>query len=178
MRKIDPKSFRTATRGTTREINRQIALTLIRTHQPVSRADLSRLMDTNRANITFLINDLMDDGLVREGATGNEIKRGRRPTYLYLNSGKRCAIAVDIRATRTYLMMTDMIGKQVENIISFPTVFEPEKFIKILAEKIRSLIAENKEVSSCVGIGVVVPGMTDIKTGRVFAGTGVRLAGR
>ena len=60
MRKINPKSFKIAKQGTSREINRQIALTLIQTHQPVSRADLSRLMDTNRANITFLINDLPD----------------------------------------------------------------------------------------------------------------------
>ncbi len=168
MRKINPKSFTTATRGTSREINRQIALTLIRTHQPVSRADLSRLMDTNRANITFLINDLLEEGLVREGATGNDAKRGRRPTFLYLNSHQRCAIAVDIRATRTYLMMTDMIGKQLENIVSFPTDLEPEKFIKTLSKLIKQLLEDNEEVSECDGIGLVVPGMTDIKTGKVL----------
>lgn len=168
MRKINPKSFKTATRSTSREINRQIALTLIRTHQPVSRADLSRLMDTNRANITFLINDLLEEGLVREGATGNDAKRGRRPTFLYLNSQQRCAVAIDVRATRTYLMMTDMIGKQLENIVSFPTELEPEKFIKTLSQLIKQLLEDNKEVSACDGIGLVVPGMTDIKTGMVL----------
>lgn len=168
MRKINPRNFKTATRGTSREINRQIALTLIQTHQPISRADLSRLMDTNRANITFLINDLLEEGLVREGATGNDSKRGRRPTFLYLNSQQRCAIAVDVRATRTYLMMTDMIGKQLENIISFPTELEPEKFVKTLSKIIKQLFEDNKEVSSCDGIGIVVPGMTDIKSGKVI----------
>ncbi len=168
MRKINPKSFTTATRGTSREINRQITLTLIRAHQPVSRADLSRLMDTNRANITFLINDLLEEGLVREGAMGNDGKRGRRPTFLYLNSHRRCAIAVDIRATRTYLMMTDMIGNQLENIVSFPTDLEPEKFINVLSKLIRQLLADNQEISGCDGIGLVVPGMTDGKTGMVL----------
>lgn len=168
MRRINPKDFTMAKRGTSREINRQIALTLIRTHQPLSRADLSRLMDTNRANITFLINDLLEEGLVKEGATGNEVKRGRRPTYLYLNSHQRCAIAVDIRATRTYVMMTDMIGKQLGNIVSFPTEFEPEKLIKTLCKHIRHLVSDSDEISACDGIGVVVPGMTDIKTGRVL----------
>ncbi len=169
MRKIDPQSFKTAKQGTSREINKQIALTLIHAHQPVSRADLSRLMDTNRANITFLINDLLEDGLVREGATGNDSKRGRRPTFLYLNSERHCAIAVDIRASRTYLMLTDMIGTQLENIVSFPTELEPIKFIKTLTLRIRQLLEDNnKEISECSGIGVVVPGMTDIKTGRVL----------
>ena len=169
MRKINPKSFKIAKQGTSREINRQIALTLIQTHQPVSRADLSRLMDTNRANITFLINDLMDEGIVKEGATGNDAKRGRRPTFLYLNSHQHCAVAVDIRASRTYLMVTDMLGKQLENIVSFPTELEPAKFIKTLSLRIRQLLADNKkEVSECDGIGVVVPGMTNVRTGRIL----------
>src|SRR6266498_1615585 len=41
MRKINPNNFQVATRGTSREINRQIALNLVRTHQPISRADLA-----------------------------------------------------------------------------------------------------------------------------------------
>lgn len=168
MRKINPKNFTTANRGTSRGINKQIALTLIRTHQPVSRADLSRLMETNRANITFLINDLMQEGLVREGATGNDSKRGRRPTFLYLNSQERCAVAVDIRATRTYLMMTDMIGKQIENIVSFPTELEPEKFAETLCQRIKQMMLDNNEISTCDGIGITVPGMTDIKSGKVI----------
>ena len=63
MRKINPRDFTLATRGTSREINRQIALTLVGTHQPVSRADLARLMETNRANVTFLINELLEEKL-------------------------------------------------------------------------------------------------------------------
>jgi len=125
-------------------------------------------MDTNRANITALVKDLLEEGIVRDGAVGNESKRGRRPTYLYLNSHRRCAVAVDIRATRTYLMMTDMIGKQLGNIVSFPTEFEPEKFIKTLAMNIRQILADNRGIGACDGIGVVVPGMTDSKTGRVI----------
>ncbi len=125
MRKIDPNNFTLAKRGTSREINRQIALTLIRTHQPVSRADLARLMETNRANITFLVNELLEEELVREGAQGNEKVRGRKPTFLYLNSQNSRAVAVDVRASRTYIMVTDSIGKQTGEIISFPTVLEP-----------------------------------------------------
>src|ERR687889_1896651 len=127
MRKINPHDFTVARRGTSREINRQIALTLIRTHQPVSRADLARLMETNRANVTFLVNELLEENLVREGAQGSEKVRGRKPTFLYLNSQKSFAVAVDVRASRTFLMMTDSIGKQTEDIISFPTELSPEK---------------------------------------------------
>ena len=77
--------MRAARRGTSREINRQIALNLIRTRQPISRADLARLMGTGRGAVTVLVNDLIAEGRIFEGATG-EAPRGRKPTFLYLDS--------------------------------------------------------------------------------------------
>ncbi len=168
MRKINPTDFTMATRGTSREINRQIALTLIRTHQPVSRADLSRLMDTNRANVTFLVNELLEENLVREGAQGNEKVRGRKPTFLYLNSQEGCAVAVDVRVSRTYLMMTDSIGRQIGEIISFPTQLNPDDFIETLSDHINKVLSGNKDLSNCDGIGIIVPGMLGQRSGVVI----------
>ena len=96
------RTMRVATRGTTRAINRRIALNLIRTNQPISRADLARLMGTRRGAVSLLVEQLIDDGDVFEGATG-EAKRGRKPTFLYIDSRKRCVVAVDIRTTRTFV---------------------------------------------------------------------------
>jgi predicted NBD/HSP70 family sugar kinase len=168
MRKINPRDFTLAKRGTSREINRQIALTLIRTHQPISRADLSRLMETNRANITFLVNELLEENLVREGAQGNEKVRGRKPTFLYINSGKSFAVAVDVRASRTFLMVTDSIGRQLGDILSFPTELSPEKFVSALAAKVKEVLEGTDDASSCEGIGIVIPGMLDRKSGIVL----------
>ena len=52
MRRISPTSFKVARRGTSREINRQIALNLIRARQPISRADLARLMGVRRGGVS------------------------------------------------------------------------------------------------------------------------------
>lgn len=168
MRRINPNDFKLATRGTSREINRQIALTLIRTHQPVSRADLARLMETNRPTVTLLVNELLDEGLVREGAKGSQKARGRKPTFLYINSDKGVAIALDVRASRTYLMITDSIGKQMGEIVSFPTKFDPKEFVASLGWQARKALREIAGQSSCDGIGIVIPGMVDIKSGTVI----------
>lgn len=172
MRSINPKNFTKATRGTSREINRQIILTLIRTHQPVSRADLSRLMETNRANITLLVNELLTEKLVREGAQGNLRVPGRKPTLLYINSEKGFAIGLDVRPTRTFMMITDSIGKQIGGIVSFPTKFDPAEFVSALSFQIRkALQAEGLPSSppwSCDGIGIVFPGMVDRESGVVI----------
>jgi N-acetylglucosamine repressor len=168
MRKINPVDFTMATRGTSREINRQIALTMIRAHQPVSRADLARLMETNRANVTLLITQLLQEGLVREGAQASQKVRGRKPTFLYINSQKTVAVAVDVRASRTFVMITDSIGKQVGDIVSFPTKPKPEDFIKDLGTQVRAAVLKIAGTTHCDGIGIVIPGMLDRKTGFVL----------
>ena len=109
MRPATNRTMRVATRGTTRAINRGIVLNLIRTNQPISRADLARLMGTRRGAVSLLVSELIREGAVFEGATG-EAKRGRKPTFLYIDSRKRCVVAVDIRPTRTFIMVTDLVG--------------------------------------------------------------------
>ncbi len=168
MRKINPKDFKLATRGTSRGINKQIALTLIRTHQPVSRAELARLMETNRANITFLVNELLEEKLVREGAQGNQKLRGRKPTFLYLNSQKSLAVAVDVRASRTFIMITDSIGKQIGEIVNFPTALEPGKFVQSLGHQVRKALNEVAPGAIVEGMGFVIPGMVDHNSGVVL----------
>jgi len=168
VRKINPHDFTLAKRGTSREINRQIVLTMIREHQPVSRAELSRLMETNRANITLLVKELLDEGLVREGSQGNQNIRGRRPTFLYVNSPKGVVVAGDVRASRTFLMITDSIGKQIGEIVSFPTRFDPEEFVASFGWQVRKALKEQAGITSCDGIGIVVPGMVDRSTGIVI----------
>jgi len=167
MRDTHPKSVRLATRRTPRAINRAIALNLIRTRQPVSRADLARLMGTRRSAVTLLVNALIRDGVVFEGATG-EARRGRKPTFLYIDSRKRCVVAVDIRPTRTFIMVTDLVGHQLASVTTMPTEREPKKLIASLVKRIGSILHEHQDLGRCEGIGVVVPGMVEAGSGRVL----------
>src|SRR5438093_5246525 len=109
MRKINTRDFHVATRTTSRDINRRIALNLIREHQPISRADLARRMNVTRGVVSVLVQELIDQELIYEGATG-EAMRGRKPTFLHLRTQDRLAIAIDIRFSKSYLMLSDFGG--------------------------------------------------------------------
>src|SRR5713226_354252 len=167
MRRINPQKFRIATRGTSREINRQIALNLIRTHQPMSRADLARMMGLRRGAVSLIVNQLLAARLIFEGLTG-ETRRGRKPTFLYIESRGTSIVAVDIRATRTYIQVTDRLCRSLVGPVSFPTNRTPKKLVAQLSERIRQVLADHKEVGDCEGIGVAVPGMIDLHTNRVL----------
>ncbi len=168
MRKINPHDFKVARRGTSREINRQIALNLIRAHQPVSRADLARLMNVRRGVASLLVSELLEESLIFEGAVGESIGRGRRPTFLYIDSRERCVVGVDIRASRTYILVTDLMGRQLGVVNSFQTSREVDVLIQELARRIKQILAEHKGVGACEGVGVAVPGMVDPASGRVL----------
>lgn len=168
MRKINPHDFKVARRGTSREINRQIALNLIRAHQPISRADLARLMNVRRGVASLLVSELLDEGLIFEGALGEAVGRGRRPTFLYIDSRQRCVVGVDIRASRTYIMITDLMGHQIGAVSSFQTNRDVDTLTQDLARRIKQLLADYKEIGSCAGVGVVVPGMVDLAAGRIL----------
>jgi N-acetylglucosamine repressor len=160
MRRINPAKFRVATRGTSRAINSQIVLNLVRAHQPISRADLARTMGVGRGAVTLIVNDLLSRRLIFEGATGETV-RGRKPTFLYIDSRRRAVVAADIRASETYLMLADLLGKPLAGVTSFPTVRDP---VSMLAARIKGLLAEHPEIDGCEGIGVVVPGMVEHST--------------
>ena len=166
MRKIDTRDFRRATRTTSREINRRIVLNLVRDHQPLSRADLARRMDIGRGVVTSIIQELIDEGTVYEGATG-PAARGRRPTMLYVRTQDRLAFAIDIRFSRTFVMLTDFAGRQIA-LESFDTIFEARPLVAELVDRMRRMMAANGAAGRCEGVGLVVPGMVEPDSGRVL----------
>ena len=70
-----------ASSETARHMNRDVVLELIRTHQPVSRAELSRLSGLQRSTVSLIAEQLIRERWVCEGAVAH-LPRGRRPTLL------------------------------------------------------------------------------------------------
>lgn len=165
MRKLNTRKVRRATRTTSREINRRIVLNLIRERQPISRADLARQMNTGRSMITAIVTELLEQGVIWEGATANT-PRGRKPTLLHLRSHDRLAIAVDVRLTRTQVVLSDFDARHLA-IESFKTPVRAEDLVTELAQRAGRMVRLSG-VTSCEGMGVVVPGMVDRRAGRVL----------
>ena len=127
MRKINTRSFIRATRSTPREINRQIVLNLVREHQPISRADLARRMRVGRGMVTSIVSELLLDGSIYEGSTV-EAPRGRKPMMLHVRTHDRLVVAVDVRFSKTYVMLADFNGTPIA-LETFDTVAEPKALV-------------------------------------------------
>jgi predicted NBD/HSP70 family sugar kinase len=166
MRKIDTRSFVRATRSTPRDINRRILLNLVRDHEPISRADLARRMQLGRGMVTSLVVELIADGTLYEGATV-DAPRGRRPQMLYVRTRDRLVVAVDVRLSKTYVMLTDFSAVPIA-LETFPTSTDPDALIKEIVLRTQRMLRTHGGAGRCEGLGLVVPGMVDVASGRVL----------
>jgi N-acetylglucosamine repressor len=166
MRKINTRSFVRATRWTPREINLQILLNLVREHEPISRAELARRMKIGRGMVTYLTAELIAQGALYEGDTVDS-PRGRRPQMLYVRTHDRLVVAIDIRFSSTYIMLTDFSGNSIA-METFDTIEDLNALVPELQARVRNLLAVHGASRKCEGIGLVVPGMVDAISGQVL----------
>jgi predicted NBD/HSP70 family sugar kinase len=158
MRKIDLTSFIVATSDTVRNINRRIILDLIRTRQPVSRADLARLSGLQRSTISLITEQLLTEQWITQGALGH-LPRGRKPRFLNLNVERAGIIGVNVRPTNTTIALADLNARFIAHE-SFSTNADATVFIENLAERLRAFIKLYPQIY-LEGVGVSIPGRID-----------------
>jgi predicted NBD/HSP70 family sugar kinase len=167
MRKIDLNNFHVATSVTARDINRRIVLNLIRTHQPVSRADLARHSGLQRSTVSIIAEQLLTERWITEGANGHAL-RGRRPRFLHLNKERVGIIGINIRPATTTLALANLDAQFLtqETLTTAPS---PEQFLADLIPRLHSLMKLRPEISY-EGIGISLPGRVDLDSQQlVFA---------
>jgi predicted NBD/HSP70 family sugar kinase len=166
MRATDKKRVQVASTEGVRDINRRAVLNLIRTKQPISRADLARISGFQRSTISLIVEDLIEAHWVLEGPTGR-LPRGRRPTFLRLNDD-RVIIGVDLRPLQITVALADVNGKFTSQEV-MPTAADPKTAIDGVIARIQRLLRSCGE-KKVEGIGISLPGRVEPGLGRlVFA---------
>ena len=161
-----------ASSETAREINRDLLLRSVHSHQPVSRADLARLSGLQPSTVSVIVGQLIDEGWVVTGAQGH-LPRGRRPTYVTLND-RHVTLAIDLRPDLTNLAVVDINGKLLSRqSVPLPpqtrSRAQVQQAIQQIAHVAHELRAAFPEYSFG-GVGVSVSGRVDPQTRQlVFA---------
>ena len=156
----------TASSEVVRDINRRSVWNLIRTRQPISRADLARLSGLQRSTVSLIVEELIDEGWVLEGPTGR-LPRGRRPTFLRLNE-ERLIVGVVVRPLQTTVALADVNGRFLSREV-LETPPGPKAGMQAIVSAIRRLsrTAGGKIIE---GVGIGLPGRVNHSAGMlVFA---------
>jgi predicted NBD/HSP70 family sugar kinase len=157
IRRIDLAYAELASSEVARDINRDVVLELIRTKQPVSRADLSRISGLQPSTISSIAEQLLNEKWITEGAAARR-PRGRRPTLLSLNADMVIVVA-DIRPNQAIVAVVDLNGRFLSRE-TLPLISDPERGVNNLIasmKRMRDLHADK----SFEGIGLSLPGRVD-----------------
>jgi transcriptional regulator of PTS gene len=163
IRHIDLSDVQLASSETARRINRDIVLELVRTGQPISRADLARRSGLQRSTVSQIVEQLIRENWVREGSVASA-PRGRRPTLLGLNE-ELVAIAIDVHPRQAIVAVVDLNGRLLARSL-VPLTSDPEASTRLLIECMQRMRRAVPKKST-EGIGISLPGRVDPATQRL-----------
>jgi predicted NBD/HSP70 family sugar kinase len=143
---------------TARDINRSLVLSTIRTHQPVSRADLARQIGLQRSTVSLIVEQLMKEKWVVEGGLA-QLPRGRKPRLLTLDVEKAGIIGVNVMPHVTTMVVADL-NSRFQSQESFETPKDSAGLIATLASRIRRWMETHRE-TTVEEIGVSLAGRVD-----------------
>lgn len=151
-----------------RQYNRRMLLNEIR-REPVSRAELAERTHLTRASVTQIIEELIGEGLVVEGASVERSRLGRRSTLLDINpsagailgvnlSRRQCDVgAVNLRGTVLSHRVLPVAGRFAETLL--------DEIAQQLDELRRKLVGEGLPVFAA---GFCAPGPLEPHTGQIL----------
>ena len=157
IRRVDLAYAQLASSEIARDINRDLVLELIRARQPISRADLSRVSGLQRSTVSLIIEELLEEGWIREGAMAR-LPRGRRPTLLNLNDDL-AVLVCDLRPTQAVVAVVDLNGRLLSRE-TLPVLSDPAKTVAQIAERMKRFEHIHAQ-KSFEGVGVSLPGRVD-----------------
>lgn len=151
-----------------RDANRALLLRLLRRHQPVSRADISRRAGLSEGTVSRIVAGLVDEHLVAEhGAQSSGL--GRPGTKLELDDRHITSIGVEIQNWETRVSRATLRGRLIETRV-FRTPRTPEDAIELAAAECRNLCGR-RSITHIAGVGVSVRGVVNHQTGTVVLGS-------
>ncbi len=141
--------------------NKRLVLQQIIAEEPISRADLSKRCGLNKATVSSLVAELMDDSLVKEAGIG-ESSGGRRPVLLYFSREAGYALGLNVGTGTVEAVLTDLRGTTIaqEHFPSRDKEYEPTiTVIEEAVEWAHRVVPPSPH--GIIGVGVAVPGMID-----------------
>jgi predicted NBD/HSP70 family sugar kinase len=163
IKRVDLAYVELASSESARDVNRDIVLEIVRSRQPVSRADLARLSGLQASTISAIVEQLINERWVSEGAVAPR-PRGRHPKLLCLNE-ELVILVADVHPNQAVVALVDLNGRCLA-LEAVRLVSQPERAVEKIVNCMQSMRASHKD-RSFEGIGISVPGRIDPESQRL-----------
>src|SRR5207302_408916 len=161
--RVSRLTYRTASLGLTRDLNRSAILRLIGSSGPIARTDIARRLGLSPATVTAVTRELVDHGLVRVAERAPS--RGGRPALLLeLVGSAATAFGVKVAPDHLVGVRIDLEANVLERQ-EVPFDAAGPDAVDQLAERLAGWLGDSSEWPPLLGVGLGVPGVFDSRTG-------------
>ena len=157
--------------GLIKQENRASILNVLKTNGPISRKDISSIVQLTPAAVTILVNEMIEDGIIEEvGELEEDDKRaGRKKILIDINYNYKYVLGISIEAELVNIGIANINGNIIAEI-SWSTDMEekinPDEFLNAIAGRCVNLLwKEGILKENILGVGVGIVGLIDKNTG-------------
>jgi predicted NBD/HSP70 family sugar kinase len=156
-------TYRTASTGLTRDLNRSAILRLIGSAGPIARTDIARRLGLSPATVTAVTRELVDHGLVRVAERAPS--RGGRPALLLeLVGGAATAFGVKVAPDHLVGVRVDLEA-EILDLHEVPFDAEAADAVEELGRILAGWLDGGDGRPPLLGVGLGVPGVFDSRSG-------------
>jgi len=157
-----------------RQLNSAHVLRAVRTHGPISRAELAKTIGLSKPTVNEVVEALLRDGTVLESeADGSErpARPGRPARLLRFRADRGYVLGIDIGANKVLVLVADLNGQVVASerrrVGAKDRAGSRALLLQAQAAATAALRTAGIPRASLEGVGVGTPGVVDPVTGRL-----------
>jgi len=150
-----------------KEVEEKI-LKILRKTPLISRADISRESNFSKPVVSQIISKFISEGAVEEKEIGESSKKGgKKPILLSFIPDYKYIIGIDVGGNKIISVLSDLDGNIIKKYRGVTKgIKTKEELTDAVKNSINQVMPEIK--SKVIGIGIGVPGTTDMKSGFIY----------
>jgi len=157
---------RTGNKDLIKDINIYHCINAIRSHDLISRAEISKEIGLAQSTITKIINPLIEDGLILEVGDGTSTG-GRKPINLKFNNDFGFILSVKIEASKLIIALCNLEPSIIStSVTDFKSGTSYEELLPILIKELHLMNQDR-----VFAIGITISGIVDDDKGMLISST-------
>jgi predicted NBD/HSP70 family sugar kinase len=138
----------------------------IRDAGSISRAQLAKITGMTKPGVTNIVDELLERGLLSQGAEESRQNRGRPGVLLRINAQATSIIVIELRAFHTSVVAFDLLGQEFyrERATTVYNLTPEERITEVQPMLERAIQSASRQAARIAKIIVVVPGIVDAET--------------
>ncbi|MFD1608227.1 ROK family transcriptional regulator [Oceanobacillus luteolus] len=156
--------------NTTKQLNKRKVLHYIQNNEGHSRSDIASALKISKPTVSNIVDELLEEGWIREKESEKASSSGgRKPFQISFNENATYIVGIDIGGTSVEIAILNLSGDVLGKTNLDTQANVDNDLIKQIADRVHHLLDESEfEMKQIMGVGIGVPGITDVDNGIVL----------